>query len=170
MKSLSSVGLGLSLVFVLLFLALIAELYYMFCWKKSALNPQEIQQQPSHQVHHLQSNKDVFFEPYDDDDDDDGDGSPRLLFTIVEETKEDLESEEAKSKRGRSLSDVVFSVETPYLTPLASPPLTQLEAASCYKHHRSFNPLFESSNGRDFNMSSSPPPKFKLLQEAEEKL
>ncbi|XP_039067514.1 uncharacterized protein LOC120213430 [Hibiscus syriacus] len=99
----------------------------------------------------------------------------RLLFTIIEETKEDLESEEAKSKKGRSLSDVVFSVETPYLTTLASPPfltppLTPLEAACCYNQHGSFNPLIELSNGGDFNMSSSPPPKFKFLQEAEEKL
>ncbi|GMI87109.1 hypothetical protein like AT5G59350 [Hibiscus trionum] len=216
MKSLSSVGLGLSIVFGVLFLALMAELYYllwwkkrltrdynnnnsnnntaselfyMFCWKKSALNPHEIQQQPS-QVHRLQSNKDLFFKPYDydvdvDDDDDDGNGDddsdglgpPRLLFTIVEETKEDLESEEAKSKKGRSLSDVVFSVETPYLTPLASPPfltppLTPLEAASCYNRHGSFNPLFESSNCGDLDTPSSvsPPPKFKFLQLAEEKL
>ncbi|GMI80705.1 hypothetical protein like AT5G59350 [Hibiscus trionum] len=188
MKFLSSVGLGLSIVFVVLFLALIAELYYLLWWKKSALNPQEIQQQPSQLVNHLQSNKDLFFKPYDDNHDDDvvdddgngGDGldPPRSLFTIVEETKEDLESEEAKSKKGRSLSDVVFSVETPYLTPLASPPfltppLTPLEAASCcYNHHGSFNPLFESSNGGDFNIlsSSSPPPKLKFLQEAKEKL
>ncbi|KAE8669255.1 ubiquitin-conjugating enzyme E2 7 [Hibiscus syriacus] len=195
MKSLSSVGLGLSIVFVLLFLALIAELYYllwwkkrlttnsvdiendynnsatelfyMFCWKKSALSPHGIQRQPSHHVHHhLQSNKDVFFNPYgdgDDDGDDDGLGPPGLLFTIVEETKEDLESEEG----------VVFSVETPYLTPLASPPfltppLTPLEAAC-----GPFNPLFESSNGGDsdtLSSSSSPPPKFRFLQEAEEKL
>ncbi|KAK8502085.1 hypothetical protein V6N13_038596 [Hibiscus sabdariffa] len=210
MKSLSSVGLGLSIVFGVLFLALMAEMYYllwwkkkrlandysnsnsnssnpaselfyMFCWKKSALNPHEIQQQQS-QVHHLQSNKDLFFKPYDvddddgDDDDDDDVEPPRLLFTIVEETKEDMESEEAKSKKGRSLSDVVFSVETPYLTPLASPPfltppLTPLEAA-CYSRHGSFNPLFESSNGGDSDMPlpSSPPPKFKFLQQAEEKL
>ncbi|KAK8671711.1 hypothetical protein V6N13_038298 [Hibiscus sabdariffa] len=164
MKSVSSVGLGLSIVFVVLFLALIAELYYllwwkkrlpaselsyMFCWKKSALNPQETQQESSRQLqlHHLQSNKDLFFKPYGVDDDDDGLGPARLLFTIVEETKEDLESEEAKSKKGRSLSDVVFSVETPYLTPLASPPfltppLTPLEdASSCCS-----NPLFESPN------------------------
>ncbi|KAK8662384.1 hypothetical protein V6N13_091962 [Hibiscus sabdariffa] len=156
-----------------------SELSYMFCCKKSALNPQEIQQESSQQVHHLQSNKDLFFKPYgvedEEEDEDDGLEPPRLLFTIVEETKEDLESEEAKSKKGRSLSDVVFSVETPYLTPLASPPfltppLTPLEdASSCCS-----NPLFESSNGGGFNISSSssspPPPKFKFLQEAEEKL
>ncbi|KAK5795370.1 hypothetical protein E1A91_A10G239400v1 [Gossypium mustelinum] len=211
MKSLSSVGLGLSIVFCCLFLALIIELYYllwwkkrltstrdiendynnpaselfyMFCWKKTALNPQEIRFQDQ------QQDQDLFFKPFDDgvDDDDDehdedGDddviGPRRLLFTIIEETKEDLESEEGKSKKGRSLSDVLLNVETPYLTPLASPPfltppLTPLEA-SCYSHHGFNNPLFESTSFADLNTlmkppSSSPPPKFKFLQEAEEKL
>ncbi|KAE8683287.1 putative RING/U-box superfamily protein [Hibiscus syriacus] len=190
MKSLSSVGVGLSIVFVVLFLALIAELYYllwwkkrlttnsvdiendynssatelfyMFCWKKSAPSPHGIQRQPSHHINHsLQSNKDLFFKPYGDDDD--GLGPPGLLFTIVEETKEDLESEEG----------VVFCVETPYLTPLASPPfltppLTPLEAAC-----GAFDPLFKSSNGGDLDTSSSsssPPSKFRFLQEAEGKL
>ncbi|KAI8015223.1 hypothetical protein LOK49_LG05G01213 [Camellia lanceoleosa] len=69
-------------------------------------------------------------------------GPPRFLFTIKEETKEDLESDDGRSRkrsRTRSLSDIVVAVETPM----------------------EFNPLFESS---------SPPPKFKFLRDAEEKL
>ncbi|XP_022765177.1 uncharacterized protein LOC111310217 [Durio zibethinus] len=224
MKSLSGVGLGLSIVFGCLLLALIAELYYllwwkkrltgrdlendysnpareffyMFCWKRSAsmthsaLNPQGIrlrEEQQSHH-HHLDSNKDLLLKPFDDHGVESEllrlhslSGPPRFLFTIIEETKEDLESEEAKSKcdnksrvgsRGRSLSDLLLTVETPYLTPLASPPfftppLTPMEA--CYSH-QGFNPLFESATDAEFNRirSSSPSPKFKFLQEAEEKL
>ncbi|OMO58951.1 hypothetical protein CCACVL1_25225 [Corchorus capsularis] len=226
MKSLSSVGLGLSIVFGCLLLALLAEVYYllwwkkrltnrdiendysnpareflyMFCWKRSsssssnsmsqtaALNPQGISSsnlllKPAdfnsmvennnnhHLLHHHSLNS----------------GPPRFLFTIIEETKEDLESEEAKSKcdiksrvgsRGRSLSDLLLTVETPYLTPLASPPfftppLTPMEVSSgCnYSHQLGFNPLFESVTDAEFNrIKSSPPPKFKFLQEAEEKL
>ncbi|XWS07769.1 hypothetical protein CRYUN_Cryun41cG0019200 [Craigia yunnanensis] len=228
MKSLSSVGLGLSIVFGCLLLALVAELYYllwwkkrltsrdlendysnpardffyMFCWKRSssmshsALNPQGIrmtEEQQSH-LHHLHSNKDLLLKPFDHHHQDDHgmeselmrlhslSGPARFLFTIIEETKEDLESEEAKSKsdnksragsRGRSLSDLLLTVETPYLTPLASPPfftppLTPMDA--CYSH-QGFNPLFESATDAEFNkIRSSPPPKFKFLQEAEEKL
>ncbi|KAJ0987759.1 hypothetical protein J5N97_006115 [Dioscorea zingiberensis] len=80
-------------------------------------------------------------------------GPPRLLFTIMEETKEDMESDDGKSKCGRrSRSDVLVPVETPVLTPLPSPPL--------FTPQRVFNPLF----------SSSPPPKFQFLRDAEEKL
>ncbi|KAL0436558.1 UNVERIFIED_CONTAM: hypothetical protein Sradi_0363700 [Sesamum radiatum] len=52
-------------------------------------------------------------------------GPPRFLFTIKEENKEDLESEDGKSRKGsrtKSLSDLVFPVDgTPFLTPLSSP-------------------------------------------------
>uniref|UniRef100_A0A6N2NCG9 Uncharacterized protein n=1 Tax=Salix viminalis TaxID=40686 RepID=A0A6N2NCG9_SALVM len=105
-------------------------------------------------------------------------GPPRFLITIVEETKEDLESEDgrsrgdnksAKGSRSRSLSDLL-AVETPYLTPLASPsfftpPLTPSVNQIGFDH------LFESSKDAEFNkIRSSPPPKFKFLQDAEEKL
>uniref|UniRef100_A0A2P2QEN5 Uncharacterized protein n=1 Tax=Rhizophora mucronata TaxID=61149 RepID=A0A2P2QEN5_RHIMU len=97
-------------------------------------------------------------------------GPPRFLFTIIEETKEDLESEDGKSggdnkstkgSRSRSLSDLLPPMDTPYLTPLASPPfftppLTPMD--SIYSK-RGFSYLIES-----------PPPKFKFLQHAEEKL
>lgn len=97
-------------------------------------------------------------------------GPPRFLFTINEETKEDLESDDGKSRgdrsrkgsRTRSLSDVILAIDTPFLTPLASPHNGQ---------GFSFNPLFESSAEMELGwIGSSPPPKFKFLRDAEEKL
>uniref|UniRef100_A0A5B6YV03 Membrane lipoprotein n=1 Tax=Davidia involucrata TaxID=16924 RepID=A0A5B6YV03_DAVIN len=223
MRSLSGVGLGLSLVFGCLLLALIAELYYllwwkkritnreieedyispareflyMFCWKKpsslssTALNPQELcsssvritdthVHEPQAQLH-MHSNKDLWLKPFGDQDGEDSEfmrlsGPPRFLFTIKEETKEDLESADGKSRKGsrsRSLSDVILTVETPFLTPLASPPyftppLTPMDSSY---HQNGFNPLFESSTDAEFNrIKSSPPPKFKFLKDAEDKL
>ncbi|KAE8684915.1 putative RING/U-box superfamily protein [Hibiscus syriacus] len=193
MKSLSSVGLGLSIVFGSLMLALVAELYYLIWWKKrltskrdffymfclkpssssststssmahSALNLQEIritmdesQQEQSHLFHHLQSKLKPFDRP------------PRFLFTIVEETMEDLDQcEEEKSKA--KFGSMILSVETPYLTPIASPPFFTPP------HTPPLNPLFESASDAHFNRSirsspsSSPPLKLKFLKEAEEKL
>ncbi|KAK2424937.1 putative membrane lipoprotein [Trifolium repens] len=95
-------------------------------------------------------------------------GPPRFLFTITEETREDLESEDGKSKCGRSrkgsrtksLSDFIDS-------PMKCSSLDPLES---YKH-QGFNPLFESTAESEFNrFRSSPPPKFKFLRDAEEKL
>ncbi|XP_057952899.1 uncharacterized protein LOC131147124 [Malania oleifera] len=107
-------------------------------------------------------------------------GPPRFLFTINEETKEDLESDDGKSRgdrsrkgsRTRSLSDVIVAVETPFMTPLSSPPkkLPPLNLLDSYNHH-GFNPLFESSTEAELSsLRSSPPPKFKFLRDAEEKL
>lgn len=98
-------------------------------------------------------------------------GPPRFLFTIKEETKEDLESEDGKStrkgSRTRSLSDLILALDpntTPFLTPLASPPLKCCQTP-LNPHDQSYsNPLFEAS------VVSSPPPKFKFLRDAEEKL
>ncbi|XP_039144978.1 uncharacterized protein LOC120282272 [Dioscorea cayenensis subsp. rotundata] len=73
-------------------------------------------------------------------------GPPRYLFTIIEETKEDMESDDGKSKCGRRSRS-----EPSLLTPLSSPPF--------------FNPLFSSITD-----TSSPPPKFQFLKDAEEKL
>ncbi|XP_052184320.1 uncharacterized protein LOC127796291 [Diospyros lotus] len=104
-------------------------------------------------------------------------GPPRFLFTIKEETREDLESDDGKSRgdrsrrgsRTRSLSDFLVAVETPNLTPLASPTL-KAHPLDSYSHH-GFNPLFESFTEAELNrLRSSPPPKFKFLRDAEEKL
>ncbi|KAK7257803.1 hypothetical protein RIF29_32041 [Crotalaria pallida] len=101
-------------------------------------------------------------------------GPPRFLFTIKEETKEDLESEDRsrKGSRTRSLSDIMVAINTPLLSPVACSPLKcSLENLDSY-NNQGFNPLFESSGESDFNRfrSSSPPPKFKFLRDAEEKL
>ncbi|XP_010497476.1 PREDICTED: uncharacterized protein LOC104774655, partial [Camelina sativa] len=104
----------------------------------------------------------------------------RFLFTIMEETKADLESEDGRSRLGsrsrrRSLSDVPNDCSTPGFTPLASPrTLKSSSPLESYPHH-GFNPLFESDGELEFNKffkssTSSPPPKFKFLRDAEEKL
>lgn len=211
MKSLSSVGLGLSVVFGCLLLALVAEVYYllwwkkritnreirirndcsnpmkellyMFCWKRpsssslrhtqelySSVRTNEAHEQEG-QGHQTQTSKDFLFKPFGEDQhQQDLFVPPRFLFTIVEETKEDLESEDGKS-RGKSLSDFLF-VETPYLTPMASPSLFTPPLTPIMNQRRGFNPLFdESASDAEFNrIKSSPPPKFKFLQDAEEKL
>ncbi|XP_076903596.1 uncharacterized protein LOC143558698 [Bidens hawaiensis] len=203
MRSSSSVGLGLSLVFGCLLLALIAELYYLlwckkrvanrdiqesynspareflylFCWKKpSSLSSTGLTTDT--QVHEPQPPS--WLRPVGQDCDDmtiealhNLSGPPRFLFTIKEETKEDLESEDKskKSSRGRSLSDVVFSVETPFFTPLASPPYLTPPITPRDSTCRPFSPLRHSSSDAEFNrIWASPPPKFKFLRDAEDKL
>ncbi|XP_043698979.1 uncharacterized protein LOC122649804 [Telopea speciosissima] len=230
MRPLSSLGIGLSLVFGFLLLALVAELYYLlwwkkrftnreidddysspgrelfypFCWKKppllssTALSPQELctsvritgahGHETENQLNLCSgSNRDFLLKPFEEDDDMDLElmmlhnlaGPPRFLFTIKEETKEDLESEDGKSRgdrsrkgsRSRSLSEIL-TVETPFLTPLSSPqfftpPLTPVDSHS----QHGFNPFYESSTGAELNrIRSSPPPKFGFLKNAEEKL
>lgn len=105
-------------------------------------------------------------------------GPPRFLFTIKEETKEDLESDDGKSRgdrsrkgsRTRSLSDIIIAVDTPFLTPLPSPPL-KTPSLDSYSSIHGFNPLFESITEAELNkLRSSPPPRFKFLRDAEEKL
>ncbi|XP_027348275.1 uncharacterized protein LOC113859786 [Abrus precatorius] len=107
-------------------------------------------------------------------------GPPRFLFTIKEETKEDLEFEDGKSRgdrsrkgsRSRSLSDLMVAIDsTPFLNPMACSPLKcSLVNLDSYEH-QGFNPLFESTVESEFSRSrSSPPPKFKFLRDAEEKL
>ncbi|KAL3579176.1 hypothetical protein D5086_020680 [Populus alba] len=224
MKSLSSVGLGLSIVFGCLLLALVAELYYLLWWKRRFANKEigDDYSSPARElffmfclrkpsslrnnqelcssvritdtlVHHdqesqlnINTSKDLLLRPFSDDNMDTElmrlhslSGPPRFLFTIVEETKEDLESEDgrsradnksAKGSRSRSLSDLLLTVETPYLTPLASPPFFTPPLTPSY-NQIGFNHLFESSKDAEFNkIRSSPPPKFKFLQDAEEKL
>ncbi|KAK9128897.1 hypothetical protein Syun_017694 [Stephania yunnanensis] len=104
-------------------------------------------------------------------------GPPRLLFTITEETKEDLESDDGRLTSDRSLGGSrmslrdFLSVETPFMTPLSSPPFLDPPISPRVESycHNGFNPLFESSatvNSGKF----SPPSKFKFLRDAEEKL
>ncbi|KAJ0261415.1 hypothetical protein HA466_0045420 [Hirschfeldia incana] len=206
MKTISGLGIGLSLVFVFLLLALVAEVYYLLRWKKiiSQESQEEEQQagyakeliqllcfknhQPLHAnnglreaeisrtqdieqglMKHLGGGGELAFEAelmklH----------NQRFLFTIIEETKADLESDDEKS---RSLSDLLVGVNdcaTPGFTPLASPCTLKSSPLESYSHH-GFNPLFETEGELEFNKffrssSSSPPPKFKFLRDAEEKL
>ncbi|KAJ0084032.1 hypothetical protein Patl1_30893 [Pistacia atlantica] len=206
MKSFSGLGIGLSLVFGCLLLALVAELYYLLWWKKRITHRQDIEadysnyakeliklfcwKKPSslhstntHQdianAHEpdpeLGTSKDLLIKALGDESEvaelmrlHNLAGPPRFLFTIKEETKEDMESDDGKS---RGLSDLIVTVDSPFLTPLASSPLkSPLNPLDSY-HHRGFNPLFESSGAAGLNgLRSSPPPKFKFLRDAEEKL
>lgn len=101
---------------------------------------------------------------------------PRFLFTITEETREDLESEDGvfknrKHSRSRSnLSDLLQILETPFLTPLASPPyFTPPLTPSFCDHH--YQQSLEWERDAEFNrVRASPPPMFKFLRDAEEKL
>ncbi|XP_050368759.1 uncharacterized protein LOC126786847 [Argentina anserina] len=222
MTSLSGLGIGLSLVFGCLLLALVAELYYLLWWKKRITNreiedenytnqpkvlfscfkkPNPLQTINNNNINsgenvrnpdansgepdlELGSSKDLLLKANYGEDSVESElmrlhnlaGPPRFLFTIKEEEKEDMESEDAKSRRGsrtRSLSDLILAVDNPFLTaPLPSPPLksSPLNPLESYKHH-GFNPLFESSTEAEMNrLRSSPPPKFKFLRDAEEKL
>ncbi|KAE8693112.1 hypothetical protein F3Y22_tig00110819pilonHSYRG00364 [Hibiscus syriacus] len=227
MTSFSGLGIGLSLVFGCLLLALVAELYYLlwwkkrligssqveddytkyakeliqlFCWKKSASlhastntnNNSNIQDLVKDQGINgvvepdleLGSGKDLLLKGYGEEGIESElmrlhnlAGPPRFLFTIKEETKEDLDSEDGrsrgdKSRRGsrtRSLSDLILAIDTPMASPppSKSPPSNPLGSY----HRQGFNPLFESSTDAELNkLRSSPPPKFKFLRDAEEKL
>ncbi|KAI3896602.1 hypothetical protein MKW92_024461 [Papaver armeniacum] len=217
MTSLSNLGIGLSLVFSLLLLALVAELYYLlwwkkkrvsndiqddyssscssssareflylFCWKKpsslssTGLNPQglfnDLEQQSQ-----LSSSKQVYLNSFGEDSIEaelmrlhNLSGPPRLLFTIKEETKEDLESEDGRSRNNKvsrkSLADFLVAVETPFLTPMSSPRLTPPLTPIHSYNHNGINPLFESSVDPEmYRIRPSPPPKFKFLKDAEDK-
>lgn len=214
MKALSSLGIGLAVVSSLLFLALVAQLYYIFWWKKRcnsnpnftsknlnllsmlcyrtpinspptqhAAIPLTCNPADDHLPLHLSSkDKDSLLKAsINGEEAIDAElmrlhslsGPPRFLFTIKEETREDLESDDGRSRggrsqkgsRGRSLGDLMHCAESPFLTPLSSPPLLGIGAQSLMNldslKKLGFNPLFESC--------STPPPKFKFLKEAEEK-
>ncbi|GAB2242310.1 hypothetical protein Droror1_Dr00019085 [Drosera rotundifolia] len=192
-------GLLLSLVCGFLVLALVAELCYLLWWRKEKLSHTRIEPSYSARItetdihDHLDiesgSAKAVLLQSCGEDSMDSEImrlhslfGPPRFLFTINEETKEDLESDDGKSKgdwsrkgsRARSLSDIVLTIETPFLSPLPSPPLKVSTAALANLDpydHKGLNSLIEPSMELELSMSrSSSPPKFKFLRDAEEKL
>lgn len=145
------------------------ELLQLFCFKK----PPALASTYAHEPHAGDAVVAVAVDGSVDDDDDTVEaqlmrlgslvGPPRLLFTIKEETKEDLESEDGRSRcgRSRSLGELLHCSETPFLTPAASPvPPVVME--------KSYNPLFESTASPA--VAVSPPPNFQFLKDAEEKL
>ncbi|GMH11203.1 hypothetical protein Nepgr_013044 [Nepenthes gracilis] len=175
------------------------DLFYLFCWNKpssipnqtgnevstSLTNPEANSHDPDIEL--LGSSRNMLLKAYGEDGA--GEeitrlqnliGPPRFLFTIKEETKEDLESDDGKSRgdrsregpRTRSLNDLFLAAETPFLSPLSSPPLKVSASVSsdpCSRH--GLNPLFRSSAEVELNrLRASPPPKFKFLRDAEEKL
>ncbi|XP_060175126.1 uncharacterized protein LOC132605879 [Lycium barbarum] len=153
-----------------------SELCSLFSWKKTSSNSlskictqevtriQEINDQDQDLELGTSNNDDVLLEGYREDIAESELmrlHNLRFLSTIKEETKEDLESDDGKSRKG-SRTSRSFSDLTLILTPLSSPPVKSQPSDF------SFNPLFESEiNG---HKSSSPPPKFKFLRDAEEKL
>ncbi|XP_022970569.1 uncharacterized protein LOC111469506 [Cucurbita maxima] len=175
MASFSCLNIGLAVVLGFLFMGIIAELYYLLCRKKKIINTTQVEDdQTKSTINPPEIRHGLELELADEQEEHEEHeeevmgiynlaGQPRFLFTINEESNEDLESEESRTRR---LSDIITAIETPYFTPMASPPLKAspsppppLSCLDSYKLH-GFNPLFESS----------PPPKFKFLRDAEEKL
>ncbi|KAM7256272.1 hypothetical protein ACFE04_012013 [Oxalis oulophora] len=168
----------LCLICVCLVLALVAEVYYLIWWrnKKSSVEIESIQVfcwkkaiPLDHQSDHINVdhnniqdpevgliNKDSIFINFDEDYSVEAElmrlhnlsGPSRFLFTIKEETNDDLESEDGKSIKNQFL-----------LSPIPSPPLKISTLG--------FNPQLEYSS--ELLKSSSPPPKLKFLRDAEEK-
>lgn len=221
MRSLSSVGLALSIVFGCLLLALLAELYYLLWCKKrtttrpnlrddystphtrellfifccSSTNPSSSFSSPKHIETQQQQQQQCPPDGYDVGFGNVGPGLvPRFLFTIMEETVEEMECEDGVSTKGKSLNDLFLNMESgstpPYLTPRASPslftpPFTPI-MESCNGRREGISSFFESSSDAEFNRlvrssplssshspsssSSSPLPGFKFLRDAEEKL
>ncbi|KAG9150213.1 hypothetical protein Leryth_009781 [Lithospermum erythrorhizon] len=198
MRTLSCISLGLSLAFGCLLLALVVQFFYLFWWKKRVITNGGIEVGYSNPTRELflalcwkkpsslstrrplnfqepqaQSDMEInlWDNPLGEEDIIDIElmnqehisGPPRFLFTIEEETNEDLEAEDRKSR----------VEETPYLTPMASPsyftpPLTPLRSS---QNHQKIISLFELASDAEFNrIWSSPPPTFKFLRDAEEKL
>ncbi|GKV50190.1 hypothetical protein SLEP1_g56903 [Rubroshorea leprosula] len=226
MGSFSGLGIGLSLVFGCLLLALVAELYYLLWWKKRITGGEKkhdysnyakgliqlFRRKVSASLHstttngsnqdtvegpdangdlesdpELGSSKDSLLKPFAGEESVEAElmrlynlaGPPRNLFTIKEETREDLEFDDGKSRSessrkgsrtGSLMSDLVLTADNPYLSPLASPPSRSPLSSFHSYHHRGFNPLFESSTGPELNiLKSSPPSTLKFLKDAEEK-
>ncbi|XP_078429003.1 uncharacterized protein LOC144701146 [Wolffia australiana] len=196
MRTLSRLGIGLSLVFGCLFFALLAEVYYLLWWKKKRIRDLE-QLDYGSKTRLLRILRRIALPrtpPVDPEENSTAAasgaaakeitaaeelmrahnlaGPPRFLFTIKEETKEEMEDaaskgeKSRKSSRGRTMSDVLLVPESPLLSPLPSPATIM----DCYSR-QGFNPLFESAmDDRCGKVRASPPPTFKFLRDAEEKL
>ncbi|KAJ8439891.1 hypothetical protein Cgig2_003957 [Carnegiea gigantea] len=157
------------------------ELFYLFCWDKPSSiinnpNSNTIVANPEANYHNdpdvemgLASNKDMLLKALGEDGVESEImrlhnlvGPPRFLFTINEETKEDLESDDGRSKgdrsrkgsRTRSLGDLVAlenQNQSPFFSPLASPPLKVSSILLGSNNNNYDNPLFESSVEAELN-------------------
>ncbi|XP_041995921.1 uncharacterized protein LOC121746056 [Salvia splendens] len=128
MKSITKLGLGLCVIFGSLPLAVAAELYYLL-WRKKNQQQTQTHKKRSNFSHILQfcrgpTSSSAVHEPQSKDlwlkkpfAEENMGSFPRFLFTIAEETREDLESEDG----GFNLGDLLHILETPFLTPAASP-------------------------------------------------
>lgn len=183
MGSFSTLGIGLSFIFGCILMGIVAELYYLlwwkkrivtkptkiedfsflFCWKRVNSNTNQESTNPSeHQDLEVGSSKNLGFSKGEEVGVDlelmrlhNLCGPPRFLFSITEESKEDMESEDGRSRKGMNA------------TPLSSPS----PAISASYNSHGFNPLFESITEAEVNrLRSSPPPTFKFLKDAEDKL
>lgn len=166
---------SLSLLFGALLVGLVAKLYYLLWNHSSSVKVRNLQEHPDEFNGHEQD-----LEAGGDDEknlqhlknccDESVDielmrlhninGPPRFLFTIKEETEEDLET--------KCLNDFLASTE---ITPLPSPNL-KVESFNHSCNVRDFNHLSESSvNDEEIisKLRSSPPSKFKFLRDADEK-
>ncbi|KAG7019199.1 hypothetical protein SDJN02_18157, partial [Cucurbita argyrosperma subsp. argyrosperma] len=158
MASFRWLNIGLAVVLGFLIMGIIAELYYLLCRKKKIINTTQVEDgdgdgdQTKFTRNPPEIRHGLDLELGDEQEEEEEEvmgiydlaGQPRFLFTIKEESNEDLESEESRTRR---LSDIITAIETPYFTPMASPPLKASPPLSCldsYKLH-GFNPLFESS-------------------------
>ncbi|KAL6516466.1 hypothetical protein OROGR_003789 [Orobanche gracilis] len=184
-------GIGLSFVFGCILMGLVAELYYLLWWKKRISNSETGEENSCIPSFNLKKPNNPSSNTQDRDftnpeseqvDLEMGStkegieaeimrihnlcGPPRFLFTITEESKEDMESEDGKSKRNsrrgsrtKSLSDFLLS----------SPSCL---SDSYSKHGFGNNTTFECQTEAEVinRLRSSPPPKFKFLNDAEDKL
>ncbi|KAG6526200.1 uncharacterized protein LOC122047431 [Zingiber officinale] len=206
MRALGCLGIALSLLSGCILLAIVAELYYFFWWKKRvAERDSEVDAHASPVRDLLQlfnwkkpcpppadggapRSEDLLLKLSEEEDDAAEEeeeeelmmtlaAPQRSLFTITEETQEDLEaaggSRRVRKSRagsnGMSLRDWLQSAESPVLTPLSSPPFFS-PPTGCYNLN-GVNPLFEPSWEDDSGwLWPSPPPKLKFLMAAEAKL
>ncbi|KAM2638150.1 hypothetical protein EV1_022559 [Malus domestica] len=128
MASFSGLGIGLSIVFGCLRLALVAKLYYLICEPDLELGSNKDFLLKLNEKENVEISKLMRLHNLD--------GRPRFLFTIKEEENKDLELEDGKSRssrkesRTRSLGDLILAVGTHFLSPMSSSLMRPANASS----------------------------------------
>ncbi|KAL8496874.1 hypothetical protein ACS0TY_020529 [Phlomoides rotata] len=183
MGSFSGLGIGLSFIFGCILMGIVAQLYYLLWWKKrvvanSPTKTQDFSFLFCWKTHTCFQFTNSVRNPLEQEDLEVGSsknsegvdlelmrmhnlcGPPRFLFPITEESKEDMESEDGRSRKG---------IKSLNATPLSSPLVKSPTFSASFNTH-GFNPLFESITEAQLNrLRSSPPPTFKFLKDAEDK-